>query len=200
MTDFLLYASVVALFLVCVLVVLVILMQRPSANAGMGSALGGGAAETVFGGESASVLSKMTTTLTVILFLLSFGLYLGFVAREKPVTKALDAKSTAAPAAPVAPAAPAIEEPAAAVATAVEPAGPAVRRLARELGVDLARVRGSGPAGRIIREDVIAAVRQASAAPAGRARPTGTDRDEWGPVRREQMSRMRKTKIGRAHV
>jgi preprotein translocase subunit SecG len=112
MTDFLLYASVVALFLVCVLVVLVILMQRPSANAGMGSALGGGAAETVFGGESASVLSKMTTTLTVILFLLSFGLYLGFVAREKPVTKALDAKSTAAPAAPVAPAAPAAATPA----------------------------------------------------------------------------------------
>ncbi|MFM8634123.1 MAG: 2-oxo acid dehydrogenase subunit E2 [Planctomycetia bacterium] len=79
---------------------------------------------------------------------------------------------------------------------AVEPAGPAVRRLARELGVDLARVRGSGPAGRIIREDVIAAVRQASAAPSGRARPAGavsTEQDEWGPVRREQMSRMRKT-------
>ena len=80
MSDFLLYASVVALFLVCILVVLVILMQRPSANAGMGSALGGGAAETVFGGESANVLSKMTTALTVILFILSFGLYLGFVA------------------------------------------------------------------------------------------------------------------------
>lgn len=41
MKDFLLYASVVILFLVCVLVVLIILMQRPSANAGMGSALGG---------------------------------------------------------------------------------------------------------------------------------------------------------------
>ena len=105
MSDFLLYASVVALFLVCILVVLVILMQRPSANAGMGSALGGGAAETVFGGESANVLSKMTTTLTVILFILSFGLYLGFVAREKPVTKALDAKATAPVAAPAAPAA-----------------------------------------------------------------------------------------------
>jgi len=104
MSDFLLYASVVALFLVCILVVLVILMQRPSANAGMGSALGGGAAETVFGGESANVLSKMTTTLTVILFILSFGLYLGFVAREKPVAKALDAKSTAPVAAPAAPA------------------------------------------------------------------------------------------------
>lgn len=117
MSDFLLYASVVALFLVCILVVLVILMQRPSANAGMGSALGGGAAETVFGGESANVLSKMTTTLTVILFILSFGLYLGFVAREKPVTKALDAKATApAPAAPVAATAPAAPAPSAPVA------------------------------------------------------------------------------------
>lgn len=118
MSDFLLYASVVALFLVCILVVLVILMQRPSANAGMGSALGGGAAETVFGGESASVLSKMTTTLTVILFILSFGLYLGFVAREKPVTKALDAKATAPVAAPAAPA------PAAAAPTAPSAAAP----------------------------------------------------------------------------
>jgi pyruvate dehydrogenase E2 component (dihydrolipoamide acetyltransferase) len=105
------------------------------------------------------------------------------------------------PAPPAAPAA-APPPPAAAVALAsepaggaVEPAGPAVRRLARELGVDLARVRGSGPAGRIVREDVIAAVRQASAAPAagGRRESTSLERDDWGPIRREQMSRMRKT-------
>ena len=79
----------------------------------------------------------------------------------------------------------------------VEPAGPAVRRLARELGVDLARVRGSGPSGRIVREDVVAAVRQASAqGTAGRARAGeagAAEHDDWGPVRREQMSRMRKT-------
>ena len=121
MSDFLLYASVVALFLVCILVVLVILMQRPSANAGMGSALGGGAAETVFGGESANVLSKMTTTLTVILFVLSFGLYLGFVAREKTAPKALDAKATTPVAAPAAPAATA---PAATAPAATAPAAP----------------------------------------------------------------------------
>ena len=125
MSDFLLYASVVALFLVCILVVLVILMQRPSANAGMGAALGGGAAETVFGGESANVLSKMTTTLTVILFVLSFGLYLGFVAREKPSVKALDAAATAAPVAPaatpVAPAAAAAAAPAPVAAPAAKP-------------------------------------------------------------------------------
>jgi pyruvate dehydrogenase E2 component (dihydrolipoamide acetyltransferase) len=85
-----------------------------------------------------------------------------------------------------------------AVATAaVDPAGPAVRRLARELGVDLGRVRGSGPAGRIVREDVITAVRQAGGqgtATRGRAADSGsTERDDWGPVRREQLSRMRKT-------
>lgn len=125
MSDFLLYASVVALFLVCILVVLVILMQRPSANAGMGAALGGGAAETVFGGESANVLSKMTTTLTVILFVLSFGLYLGFVAREKPSVKALDAAATAAPAAPAAAAAPAA--PAAAAAAPAPVAAPVAK-------------------------------------------------------------------------
>ncbi len=124
MSDFLLYASVVALFLVCILLVLVILMQRPSANAGMGSALGGGAAETVFGGESANVLSKMTTTLTVILFVLSFGLYLGFVAREKPVSKALDAKATAPVVTPAATAP--VAAPAAAAPAATAPAAPSV--------------------------------------------------------------------------
>ena len=77
---------------------------------------------------------------------------------------------------------------------AVEPAGPAVRRLARELGVDLARVKGTGPAGRILREDVVAAVRQGSAQGAGRsAAAPSSDRDDWGPVHREQMSRMRRT-------
>jgi preprotein translocase subunit SecG len=136
MSDFLLYASVAALFLVCIFLVLVILMQRPSANAGMGAALGGGAAETVFGGESANVLSKMTTTLTVILFVLSFGLYLGFVAREKPTVKALDAAATAAPAAPAAAAAAAPapvaaptaqpqSTPAPAASTPAKPAAPA---------------------------------------------------------------------------
>jgi hypothetical protein len=65
----------------------------------------------------------MTTTLTVILFVLSFGLYLGFVAREKPVTKALDAKATAPVAAPAA-AAP-VATPAAAPAAAKPQSTPA---------------------------------------------------------------------------
>ena len=96
---------------------------------------------------------------------------------------------------------------AAVASSAIEPAGPAVRRLARELGVDLARVRGSGPSGRIVRDDVVAAVRQASAqgsgrgssdgrlskANAGSAQMAALEHDTWGPVRREQMSRMRRT-------
>jgi preprotein translocase subunit SecG len=130
MSDFLLYASVVALFLVCLLVVLVILMQRPSANAGMGSALGGGAAETVFGGESANVLSKMTTALTVILFILSFGLYLGFVAayeKKKGGSGALGDKATAPVTAPAAPTATAPVAPKAPVATPANPAPAAAK-------------------------------------------------------------------------
>lgn len=117
------------------------------------------------------------------------------VATPAPVAAPV-APAPVAPAA-VSPVAPAAEERSVASASSstVEPAGPAVRRLARELGVDLARVKGSGPAGRIVREDVIAAVRHASAAPTGRSRPesNATERDDWGPIRREQMSRMRKT-------
>ncbi|HEV3418136.1 MAG TPA: dihydrolipoamide acetyltransferase family protein [Pirellulales bacterium] len=74
------------------------------------------------------------------------------------------------------------------------PAGPAVRRLARELGVDLSRVQGTGPDGRILREDVIAAVRHAtSTAPAAAPLPGMQDRDAWGPIRREAMPKIRKT-------
>jgi len=70
-----------------------------------------------------------------------------------------------------------------------------VRRLARELGVDLARVTGSGPSGRIVREDVVAAVRRAGGGGTAvqQVAAGGGERDEWGPIHREQMSRMRKT-------
>ena len=91
----------------------------------------------------------------------------------------------------------AVAEPEEAASAAVDPAGPAVRRLARELGVDLGRIRGSGPSGRIVREDVITAVRQAggqgTATRTSKADSGSTERDDWGPVRREQLSRMRKT-------
>jgi len=48
-------------------------------------------------------------------------------------------------------------------------ASPAVRRVARELGVDLSQVSGTGPKGRILKEDVQAYVKQALAKPAAGA-------------------------------
>jgi pyruvate dehydrogenase E2 component (dihydrolipoamide acetyltransferase) len=55
-------------------------------------------------------------------------------------------------------------------------AGPSVRRLARELGIDLGQVRGSGPKGRITRDDLLGTIRGPAtgdgAAPAAAAAPT----------------------------
>ena len=81
------------------------------------------------------------------------------------------------------------------VSDVINPAGPAVRRLARELGVDLGRVSGTGPSGRIIREDVVAAVRRAGGQAGSNSRTvrSGGEQDDWGPIHREKMSRMRKT-------
>lgn len=53
-------------------------------------------------------------------------------------------------------------------------AGPAVRRFAREVGVDLSLVAGSGAGGRITRDDVLRAVRESSAARATTQSPSGT--------------------------
>ncbi len=76
-------------------------------------------------------------------------------------------------------------------------AGPAVRRLARELGVDLRRVRPSS-SGRITEDDVHAHVRSsneqaASAATPGVTPPGTPDTDGTGAVRREKLSRLRRT-------
>lgn len=113
MSSFLLNTGIVLLILICVIGVLVILMQRPSANAGMGAALGGGAAETVFGGDSANILTKVTSFLILLLFVLSFGLYLAFIAAERRTESTLDkavpaAKEAPAPV-PVIPATSAVE-------------------------------------------------------------------------------------------
>ncbi|WP_416531456.1 dihydrolipoamide acetyltransferase family protein [Streptomyces coelicoflavus] len=75
----------------------------------------------------------------------------------------------AAPAAPPAPAAPAA--PAAPVTGGRPLAKPPVRKLAKDLGVDLATVVPSGPDGIITREDVHAAVAAESAAPEPQAAP-----------------------------
>lgn len=64
------------------------------------------------------------------------------------------------------------------------PAGPESRRLARELNVDLSTIRGTGKGGRITVEDVHAAGSRAT---------DESDKDAYGAVRREQMSKIRQT-------
>jgi len=68
------------LVLVSGFIVLIVLMQRPSANSGMGSALGGGAAESAFGAQTGNVLTRATIIGCVTFFLLAFSLYLGYMA------------------------------------------------------------------------------------------------------------------------
>ena len=78
-------------------------------------------------------------------------------------------------------------------------AGPAVRKLARELGADLTRVKGSGPKGRIVKDDVHAYVKsQLQQAQQGGGVATGSgipgvklpDFSQFGEIEREGMSRM----------
>ena len=84
-------------------------------------------------------------------------------------------------------------------------AGPSVRKLARELGVDLARVAGSGPKGRISHEDVKAYVKrvlQCGLAPAAPALPKVpvVDFAAFGPVEVQPLSRVRKISGPRLHA
>jgi len=77
-------------------------------------------------------------------------------------------------------------------------AGPAVRRLARQLGVDLRLVRPTGEGGRITADDVQAFVRETNeqvtaAAPRAVTPPGQPTSDDYGVVRVEKMSRMRQT-------
>ena len=85
-------------------------------------------------------------------------------------------------------------------------AGPSVRRLARELGVDLAQVAGSGPKARITHEDVKAWVKRVlqgglavAAAPALPKVPT-VDFAAFGAVDVQPLSRVRKISGPRLHA
>lgn len=121
-----------------------------------------------------------------------------------PAPKATAQKPAAAKPAPVKPApappqnggAPAHESPEAGAITS--PAGPSTRRLARELGVDLRRVTGTGPGGRITREDIVSAVRHSSpilkVTPNRQNMPDGVeDQDSYGCIRKQPLTRIRKT-------
>ena len=92
------------------------------------------------------------------------------------------------------------------------PAAPSVRKLAREVGVDIHDVQGSGPAGRISQDDVKEHARRVlssvgSSAEAARtgARPAAgkplPDFSKWGEVERQPMSNIRrKTAENLAHA
>lgn len=72
------------------------------------------------------------------------------------------------------------------------PAAPSTRRLARELGVDLTQVAGSGPGGRISQDDVKAAVRdRQTGGPAPTAPVELPDFSRWGNIERQPLSKVR---------
>ncbi len=135
-----------------------------------------------------------------------------------------DARGAAA-AAPSAAAAVAAAAPAAAAnasagaigeaAFALAYAGPAVRKLARELAVDLGRVKGTGDHGRIVRADVEAFAKDGGgvASPAAKAGALtgggvgGVDLLPWpkvdfakfGPIERKELSRIKKISAANLH-
>lgn len=77
-------------------------------------------------------------------------------------------------------------------------AGPAVRKLAREFGIELGQVSGSGPRGRILKEDlqgyVQKALKEGPAPAAGAGVPAVPEVDfaAFGPVSAEQRSKLDK--------
>jgi pyruvate dehydrogenase E2 component (dihydrolipoamide acetyltransferase) len=97
-------------------------------------------------------------------------------------------------------------------------AGPAVRKLAREMSVNLGLVKGTGAHGRIVREDVLAFAQGGGTAPsAAAAKPAasgasagggaGLDLLPWpkvdfakfGPVERKELSRIKKISAANLH-
>jgi pyruvate dehydrogenase E2 component (dihydrolipoamide acetyltransferase) len=80
------------------------------------------------------------------------------------------------------------------------PAAPHVRRLARELGVDIHDVKGSGPGGRISKDDVkahtkavlVSATAAAQSRPAQLAEPELPDFSKWGKIERVSMRGVRR--------
>src|SRR5208282_6405915 len=81
-------------------------------------------------------------------------------------------------------------------------ASPSVRKFARQLGVDLIHIKGSGPKGRIFRDDVQRFVKDAISNPAAMARGSGApfdllswpkiDFSKFGAIETKALSRIRK--------
>ena len=120
-----------------------------------------------------------------------------------PVDKTADEPRKAPSAQPPAPAPPPRRETAAGRGQAESPvkASPSIRRFARELGVDLQAVQGSGPGGRILEEDVKDFVRQTGRRPAPAALPQvrSTDFSRFGPTEVVQPDRVQSVVADRMH-
>lgn len=132
----------------------------------------------------------------------------GGASGSKPATKkapmAVVAASSEKPAASKVAAPPAVS---ASTRRTTAPAAPAVRKLAREMKIDLDTVTGSGPGGRVTKKDLenhrVSAAASAGAGPAMTASPGALDAppaipgepgtDKWGPVHREPLRQIRKT-------
>jgi pyruvate dehydrogenase E2 component (dihydrolipoamide acetyltransferase) len=115
------------------------------------------------------------------------------------------ATASSAPSAAATPPAGAIDESAFRLAYA----GPAVRKLARELGVDLGKVPGSGDKGRILSRDVEAYAKRGAAAPAAAAPASGAGLDlltwpkvdftKFGAIESRPLARIKKISAANLH-
>ncbi|MFN9745310.1 MAG: dihydrolipoyllysine-residue acetyltransferase [Betaproteobacteria bacterium] len=144
-------------------------------------------------------------------------------AAPAPVASAASAPAPAAPAAvaPSAPSAVPSHQPTVAPSATLPHASPSIRRLARELGVPLAEVRGSGPKGRITQADVQGFVKAVMAgdaqtgaqkAKAQAAAPAGgggafpgllpwpnVDFAKFGAIERKELGRIKKISGANLH-
>jgi pyruvate dehydrogenase E2 component (dihydrolipoamide acetyltransferase) len=125
------------------------------------------------------------------------------VGQQEPEPEATPGRPAPAPApaaqAPSAPPAAAPAAPAAITDVTGAHASPSVRRLARELDLDLNTIKGSGEKGRIVKDDLLAAVRgpdraAPAAAPAGAGIPEvpAQDFSKFGPVETVPLPRIKK--------
>jgi pyruvate dehydrogenase E2 component (dihydrolipoamide acetyltransferase) len=120
--------------------------------------------------------------------------------QDAPAAAVPSADVPDAPATPATPAKPAISPEARDAASTMVYAGPAVRKLARELGVDLAKVTATGPRARLLKEDLHGYVQNALksggavAATAGAGIPPIPEVDfaKFGKVDVVEMTKMEK--------